>query len=269
MTPSRLRELMRPSFNFATEWQAKTGDVGLFTIDGTVRAPTYPIFGPPPPFFDVGFGYTNIDSPAAFDLPTDLYDISFGLSWMRRLNDRWLMRFMLGAAFATDGNNTSSDAWQFRGGVFGIYRRSPKISWLFGAIALGRNDLPVLPAVGLIYQPNDRLRFDVLMPKPRIAFRLVDNGARQQWGYFGAGLNGKTWAFENDQGVDDQLTYADWRFVLGWESIPTPEPGMPFTRGRKFAVEAGYVFSRDFEFESARPTIGLDDTLMLRVTASF
>lgn len=46
-------------------------------------------------------------------------------------------------------------------------------------------------------------------------------------------------------------------------------PGMPFTRGRKLGVEVGYVFAREFEFETGRPDIKLDDTLMLRVSASF
>lgn len=44
---------------------------------------------------------------------------------------------------------------------------------------------------------------------------------------------------------------------------------MPFTRGRKFGFEIGYVFAREFEFDSGLPDIKLDDTLMLRATASF
>jgi hypothetical protein len=43
---------------------------------------------------------------------------------------------------------------------------------------------------------------------------------------------------------------------------------MPFTRGRKLGAEIGYVFGREFEFDE-RPDVGLDDTLMLRATASF
>ncbi len=138
-----------------------------------------------------------------------------------------------------------------------------------GAIALGRNDLPVVPAVGVIYQPNDALRWELLFPKPRLAFLLVDNGPRQQWGYIGAGINGSTWGIERSNGTDDQLTYGDGRFVLGWESTPTPEPGLPFTRGRKMIAEIGYAFSRDFEFEHDMTKIRLDDTLMVHVALSF
>lgn len=269
ISPELLKKLMKPNFSFAAEWQAETNDVGVSTFDSGVSIPTYPLFGPPPPFINAGFAYTRIYAPTFVDLPEDLYETELGLAWMRRINDRWMVRFMAGTSFATDGRNNSSDAWRFRGGVFALYRRNPKWTWTFGAIALGRNDLPVLPAVGVIHQPNPSLRYDLMMPRPKIAFLLVDNGPRQQWAYFGAALNGTTYGVERADGLDDQLTYSDVRVVLGWESTPTPEPGMPFTRGRKIGVELGYLFSRDFDWESDGSNTSPDDTLMLRGTVSF
>ncbi len=268
-TPDRIKELMRPTVRLHSEWQAEVDDVGLSSHGASISVPSYPFFGPPPPFVNLGFTYTGVDAPDRFDLPTDLYESQIGFAWMRKINDRWMTRTMAGASFGTDGNNTSGDAWQFRGGLFAIYRRRPELTWTFGAMALGRNDLPVVPAAGVIYQPTKDVRFDLIMPRPKIAFLLVDNGPRQQWGYLGAGLNGSTWGVERADGIDDQLTYGDVRLTLGWESTPTPEPGMPFTRGRKLGFEAGYVFSRDFEFEQANTKIKLDDTFMLRGIVSF
>ncbi len=264
-----LRQLMRPGFRFVTEWQAETDGVKLSLFEAGMRIPTYPIFGPPPPFVSPGFAYTKIESPVDFGLPSDLYDASLGLAWMRTVNDRWVVRFMFGSSFATDGENTSSDAWRFRGGVFAVYRRCPEWTWTFGALALGRNDIPVVPAVGLIHQPSPGLRFELMLPRPRIAFLLADRGERQSWGYVGAALNGSTWGVQRADGQDDQLTYGDFRAVLGWESTPTPEPGIPFTRGRKLGLELGYAFSRDFEFESDESKIKLDDTFLLRGSMSF
>ena len=265
----RLKKLLHPNFGFAGEWQAKTDDVELASFDASLLFPTFPLFGPPPPFIKAGFNYTNVDAPTTLGLPTDLYETQVGMSWMRPINDRWKARFMVGTSFATDGNNGSSDAWRFRGGAFAIYQRNPAWTWAFGAIALGRNDIPVVPAVGLIHQPNANLRYDFIFPKPRVAFLLVDNGPRQQWGYIGATLNGSTWGVERADGEDDQLTYGDFRAVLGCESIPTPEPGIPFTLGRKFGAEIGYAFSRDFEFENGGRKIRLGDTIMLRASMSF
>lgn len=264
-----LAKLMRPTLGFSSEWQAETSNVELFTYEARVQIPTYPVFGPPPPLITSGFSVFDIDAEEMFELPLNLYESSLGLSWMRRINERWTMRCTLGAAYATDGNNTTSDAWQFRGGLFAFNSKSPQWTWIVGALALGRNDIPVVPAVGAIWQPNPRLRFDLTLPKPKVAFLLVDSGPRQQWSYFGAALNGATWAYERSDGVDDQLTYGDWRVVVGWESTPTPLPGMPFSRGRKLLVEFGYVFSRQFEFDSGIPDIKLADTLMLNTSISF
>lgn len=264
-----IRKLMRPSLRLSGEWQAETNDIGLTFFGGRVSIPTYPVFGPPPPFINLGFNYTRIAAPLSLGLPESLYETELGCTWIRKLNERWMLRIMAGASFATDGQNDSDDAWRFRGGVFAMYRRNARWTWTFGAIALGRNDLPVVPAVGLIHQPNPSLRFDLTMPRPRIAFLLADNGPRQRWGYLGISLNGTTWGAERVDGRLDQLTYGDFRAVLGWESVPTPENGVPFTRGRKLGVEIGYVFSRDLEWEVDGSAIRLDDVLMLRASVSF
>lgn len=276
-TPDRIKELMRPSFSFVTDWQPQRNidDVGIYSTAARISLPTYPVFGPPPPIVTPGFRYTRLDARSSLSLPGELYESQLNASWVRLINDRWTLRFMAGASFATDGDNRSSDAWRFNGGAFGIYRYNPQWAWTFGAIALGRNDLPVLPAIGVIHQPTDWLRFDLIMPRPRISFLLREYGPRQEWGYIGASLNGATWGVERDianvdaSPMDDQLTYGDVRVVVGWESTPTQVPGVPFTRGRKVGFEIGYAFSRDFEWESDESKISFDDALTLRVTAGF
>ncbi len=266
--PPDLRALMRPMLRVDVEWQGETNDIALASYDARVQIPTYPVWGPPPPFISGGFSYTSLAAPESLDLPSDLYDYSLGASWLRRVNDVWSVRFMLSAAFATDGRNTGHDAWQFRGGLFAMYRPDETWTWIVGALALGRNDLPVVPAVGLIWQPSRRLRLDLTLPRPRLATLLIDQGARQQWVHVGGGLNGGTWAFERADGIEDQLTFRDWRVVVGWESTPTPQPGSPFTRGRKLGLELGYVFAREIEFDRRMPNLDLDDTFMIRVHGS-
>lgn len=262
-------ELLRPTIGLAAEWQAEASDVNLMWCRATLQVPTYPFFGPPPPMINGGFTYTSLSAPQALDLPAELYDYSLGASWMRPLAERWMLRLTASAALATDGQNTSSDAWQFRGGLFAIHRRNEQWTWILGALALGRNDLPVVPAVGAIWQPQPHWRFDLTFPRPRANWLVIDSGPRQQWVYLGAGLEGNTWGIERAGGVKDQVTYRDWRVLLGWESVPTPEPGMPFARGRKLAVDVGYAFAREFEFDSGAPAIEIDGTLLVRVTAEF
>ncbi len=261
--------LMRPSISLAAEWQPESGGVDLASYDTRISLPTYPVFGPPPPSINFAFSYFDVNAPEALDLPADLYDYSLGFGWMRRINDRWMLRLMFSTALAHDGKNNSRDVWQYRGGMFALYRPNDQWTWILGALALGRNDIPVVPAVGAIWQPTSAVRFDLTLPKPKAAFLLADNGRRQQWWYLGGGFDGGTWAYETSTGSDDQITYRDWRFVWGWESVPTPTPGMPFTRGRKLGMEIGYSFAREFEFDSGRPDIELRNALLLQASASF
>jgi hypothetical protein len=48
-----------------------------------------------------------------------------------------------------------------------------RLSLLFGVVYLDRNDMPVLPGVGLIWTPNPDWRLDVIFPRPKLASQLV------------------------------------------------------------------------------------------------
>ena len=168
-----LSRLMRPRLRLASEWELKTDGVEIGNYDVKVTVPTYPLYGPPPPFISAGFSYTGLTAPAAYELPSSLYDISLGAAWMRPLNERWMLRFMASAAFAADFDNTSSDAWQFRGGVLASYKWTENLQLIVGAIASGRDDLPVLPGLGAIWTPSPSWRVNLMMPRPRVAYLLA------------------------------------------------------------------------------------------------
>ena len=254
--------------SLGAEWISGS-ELDLTTYDTSVKLPILLRRKSPPPIVKIGFDYTDFSNAEQFGIPEDLYEYSIGLSWVRKLNDRWAVRTMLGVGMATDNLNISSDAWQFRGGVFAMYEANPQWTWTLGAIALGRRDLPVLPAVGAVWLPNETTRVDLLMPNPKANFLLADDGRRQQWAYVGAGLNGNSWAFESPDGIDDVMTYGDARLVCGWESRPTAPPGAPFVLGRKFNVELGYSFSRDLEFENGDSEVSLEDALLFRLSTSY
>lgn len=261
--------LLRPALSFAAEWEPESGGFGLSNYDLSVKMPTFPIFGPPPPFITTGFSFTDLDAPTSANLPTELYDVALGVNWMRRYNDQWMMRYMFSAAFASDSHNTSSDAWQFRGGLFLMYRHSEQWDFVLGALATGRKDIPVVPAIGAVWQPSPDWRVDFTLPRPRVSWLAVDRGHRQYWLYAGGGFTGGTWAYERTGSQDDLLTYREWRAVLGLESTPPRLPGTYRATGLKFGGEIGYVFGRKFEFDSDRPDLKPDDALLMRATIGF
>ena len=104
---------------------------GISEANTSVKLPILKLFGSPPPIIKVGFDYTNLDSNAG--LPENFYQYSIGVSGVRSLNKNWTIRSMLGVALATDNQNRSSDAWQFRGGVFGIRQTNAR------ALSVGRS----------------------------------------------------------------------------------------------------------------------------------
>lgn len=244
-------------------------DVKLATQSATLKLPLLIGSGSPPPIVKFGVTFTDLAAPESLELPKNLYEYSTGLSWIKRFNERWAVRAMLGMDYATDNENTSSDSWRFTGGAFAIYQKSPQLSWTFGAIALGRSDLPVVPAIGAVWLPQPGTRVDLILPNPKVNFLISDNGQRQQWAYLGAGINGNTWGYERPEYGDDTLTYSDVRVVAGWESRPSAPANRPYVPGRKFGVEAGYVFSRDLEIENDSVEVPLQDAFMFRISTRY
>jgi hypothetical protein len=261
--PSDVARWLRPQLSIVAEWEPQTDGVEIVNYDVDVLVPTYPFYGPPPPFLNAGFSYTDLMAPAELDIPPALYDFTLGASWMRPIHERWTVRVMVGAAFATDMNNTGADAWQLRGGLFAIYDCQPDLQLLVGVVASGRDDLPVLPGLGVIWKPTPSWHLNLMMPRPRVSYLLADQGERQHWIFIGGGLSGGTWAFES-QGIADRITYREFRVGLGWESGPPktlpPLPG----GGLKFEAEVGFVFGRTFEFETRAAEIELSNAFLLR-----
>ena len=221
------------------------------------------------PIVKLGVDYTSLQTPESFGIPEDLFEYSVGIASFRKLNERWSVRSILGVGLATDNENRSSDSWRFRGGLFATYSRNDNVKWTFGGLAMGRQDLPVIPVIGAVWQPNPAVRVDLVYPQPRINRLLFDDGARQQWVYFGGGTSGSTWGYQQFEAIDDQLTYSDLRIVFGWESRPAGSSGMPFVRGKTTQFELGYVFSRQLEFEQDTRQEFLGDALMLSLSTKF
>lgn len=267
--PLDFKSLMKPRFDSSAEWEPEVGGVGISSYDLSMKIPVYPIFGPPPPFLNFGYSYTQIDAPASLDLPQSLHEFSFGMSWMRPINEKWIARYTLNGVFASDMNNTSSTAWQMRGGMFAIYRPNETWNFAFGALATGQNEIPVLPVLGAIWQPRPSLKVDLMLPNPRISLLVSETEQRQHWAYVGGGFSGGRWAYQRANGLGERLNYREFRFVLGWESTPPKKPGSFGSSGTRWNAEVGYVFGRKFEFNNSVPDVKLENTLLLHSGISF
>lgn len=266
--PSKGLRSFRPTLDFKSEWLSRAGGVELLSYELRSKFSLYPWYGPPPPALTLGFQYTDLlTSPA--DLPRELYTYTVGASWIRPINDRWTLRFEGGTALATDGDNMTSDAWQFRGSALATYDASPELRWIVGLVALPRGDLAVFPALGLTWTPNPDLRLDLVMPRPRLTARVSETRLRQQSAFVGLELGGGTWAIEGPSGADERLSYGDWRAVLGWQSKPRPTPGQRSARGASVELQVGYAFARELEFDGRGNDRRLSDAWLVNLRISF
>jgi hypothetical protein len=96
----------------------------------------------------------------------------------------------------------------------------------------------------------------LVFPNPKIRRRSVSVGASQWWIYFAGEYGGGRWTVERLGGGDD-IDINDIRAIFGieWETQTQ-------ARGH---IEVGYVFKREVVFDKTNdPTLGLDDTMMIR-----
>jgi len=93
--------------------------------------------------------------------------------WRKQFSDRWGIMVAVRQAVSSDFE-TSEDGFRVTGRALATWQWLPeRLSLLFGVVYLDRNDLPILPGVGLIWTPNPDWRLDLIFPRPKLDRRLA------------------------------------------------------------------------------------------------
>jgi Domain of unknown function (DUF6268) len=239
----------------------QVGSGGTFGITTLQVRPTFEFPKAPGVFVTPNVGWHFLAGPSTTDLPGYLYDVSLDVAMYRPVGEQWLFEVAIMPGIYTDGNNTTSDAIRIQGRVFGYYTMKSGKQLVLGFVYLDRQDVPVLPTFGVIMQPREDLRYELLFPKPRLAWRQYVNSNWEQWVYVTGELGGGSWGVRRTTGLNDIATYRDLRLVLGVERKQAT--------GRSMYVEGGYVFGRRLEFLSNIGNVTFDETAFLRIGGSF
>ena len=93
-----------------------------------------------------------------------------------------------------------------------------------------------MPAGGFIWTPTDWSRLELIFPKPKLAQRVNVGPGFEDWIYTTAEFGGNTWPIVRTTGERDNLTYIDYRLLVGVER--------KLQGGAGYRLEAGYVFGR-------------------------
>jgi hypothetical protein len=203
-----------------------------------------------------------LEAAAIFDVPDSLYETGVKVFWRRPISERLGSMILITPSVRSDFQ-TSDNAFRLFGLGLLTWQWVPKtLSVSGGAVFTGREDFPVLPAMGLLWTPSPRWRYDIQFPTPKISYRLAKSGCdHETWGYLGGVFGGNTWAVKRTGGVSDELTLSDLRLVFGLEHL---QP-----QNRSVFVEAGYVFNRSIEYTDTAFQQDLDAAMMLRMGVSF
>jgi len=211
------------------------------------------------------FALHTLDGPVTPHLPPRLYDASVEFRHLRKLRGPWAMDMAVALGYYSDLERSSSDAFRVTGYGLAVYESSPRTKWVLGVAYLNRAGASVLPIGGVIYQPSPDLKWELVVPRPRIAWRVPgcnSDCGDERWLYVAGEFGGGVWAFEvPGTSTLDLLTYRDYRVALGYERKTIG--------GLSRRVEIGYLFGRELEFDSSTPDTTLDDSLYVRAGLTF
>jgi hypothetical protein len=205
------------------------------------------------------FGVHFLDNAGALDLPTELYDAAVEFRHLRKLvASPWGIDVATTVGYYSDYEQSASDALRVTGRGIAAYEASPTTKYVIGVAYLNRAGASVLPIAGLIYQPDPTVKWELVFPRPRIAWQTANSTvADEEWLYVGGEFGGGVWSITRPSTGDlDLINYSDWRLLAGYER--------KIQGGLSWRLEGGYAFNRELEYDSTTPDVSLDDSVFLR-----
>ncbi|KAA5542147.1 hypothetical protein FYK55_15165 [Roseiconus nitratireducens] len=198
-----------------------------------------------------------IDAIDSLDVPESLYDFQCQFFYRRPIRQRLSFLTVVSPSYRSD-LTTSEDAVRVFALALLNWECVPqRLTLSAGAVALGRADLPVLPAFGVVWTPTPRSKLDLRFPLARCCYRLAKDGGRSEiWAYASGGLGGNTWSVTRANGQPDELSLRDYRLLMGVERLV--DGG-----GRCFA-ETGIALGRRLEYERDDQDIDFGDAFLIQ-----
>jgi hypothetical protein len=200
--------------------------------------------------------------PSTADLPALAYSAFLDSGWQSDPARILGAELGLRVGVFSDFDTTNSDSLRVMGRGIGRIRLTPQLTFKLGAIYLDRVKVKILPAGGLLWQPNPGARFDLFFPEPKLAQYLSTVGTSDLWWYVGGYYGGGSWTVTRANNREDEIDINDIRLVLGveWGRNEMLRDGR-----RVGFFEVGYVFDRELIFRhSPADNLSLQDTFMLR-----
>ncbi len=157
---------------------AQSGRVSIVD-SATEYSYTVKLFGELPVELGLGTKYIGISNSTAVKIPSYLTCVSFGAETtipFLTVKDTY---FTIGLApmFSTDNWGVRSSALSLTQRYFLIHQASDNLTLIAGVSISPHENDPLMPILGFIYKPNDKLTFNIIPKQPEISFELNDKFA--------------------------------------------------------------------------------------------
>lgn len=186
------------------------------------------------PFLDVLF----LSGPGGGDpiLPAQLYKVAIDLQFDYQLSDRWGFTHGSTPGLWTDFVSMAGRDWRIPSRTMLTYRVADGMFIAGGVLYTDNFRRNFLPAAGLVWNYGERIRIELLYPRSRIAYRVVES-----WEIYGIFERGGDTYNIRANGMSEMFEYRDNRLMLGFQ-------GEIYDRFTIFA-EFGAAFWRKFRLQ--------------------
>lgn len=199
-------------------------------------------------------------SPATLNLPSAVHDVYLDLRGTPWRGDLATVSYGLTSGLYSDFQSLDSDALQWSGWLLASRELNAEWTVLGGFAYVRQWEGTWLPLAGLCWSPNDRTRWELVFPRPRVTRLWHADDHWSHWGYLAGQFGGGAWSVADTADSNVLVGYSDLRLTAGWEAFSW--------RGYEWRAELGYAFARELSVNR----VSVDnpsDTLFAELSLAF
>jgi len=192
-------------------------------------------------------------------LPPRAYDAYLDAAWNPQFSRVFGGEFAFRVGVYSDFQQLVNESIRYQGAGYGVISFSPSFQLKLGAVYLDRNRYKIFPAGGIVWTPNDDVRFEILFPNPKLAIRLPGYSTTEWWAYLRGEYGGGAWTVEQRRasgGDPISIDYNDIRIGLGLD--------FKTVKGLNGLVEVGVTFEREIYYALRDFSFYPDPTVYVR-----